>query len=234
MHITGLDYPEYTDYTPMAWAVFYSASGGENYIFGNEIIVEDLSLGSKNETSAFYIGGGAIGGQFYDNHITTNVPAAWVASRYGGAINSSIFNNTIVKSSKADSDFKPFRMGWAERTDCIAKGIKFSSNEFEDLSFGIDATDQHHSYSVYWTMTVHVIDKKGKKANGAEVVFLDKNKEEVLSMKANSGGSMQVELVEYSMDDDKISYLSPYTVIVNNKKEKVSLNRNKEITITVK
>ena len=38
MHITGMDYQEYTDYTPMAWAVFYSASGGDNYIFGEEII----------------------------------------------------------------------------------------------------------------------------------------------------------------------------------------------------
>jgi len=234
MYITGMDYPEYTDYTPMAWAVFYSASGGDNYIFGNEIIVKDLSIGSKNETSAFYIGGGAIGGQFNDNRVTTNVPAAWVASRYGGAKNTSIFNNTIIRSSKADSDFKPFRMGWAESRDCIASDIKFSSNEFEGLDFSIDATNQHHTYSVFWTMTIHVIDKKGKGVTGYDVLILDKNKEEVMSQKTNSRGSIQVELPEYSVAGSTITYLSPYTVTVDKKKEEVSLNANQEITINVK
>ncbi|MGV8094569.1 MAG: hypothetical protein AB2L24_22170 [Mangrovibacterium sp.] len=71
--IIGKDYPEYNDYIPMAWAVFYSASGGDNFIFGNDIHIEDLTPKLKNETAAFYIGGGTIGGKFFDNRITTNV-----------------------------------------------------------------------------------------------------------------------------------------------------------------
>ena len=54
IYITGMDYPEYTDYTPMAWAVFYSASGGDNYIFGNDILVEDMSPDSKNDFSILH------------------------------------------------------------------------------------------------------------------------------------------------------------------------------------
>ena len=45
--ISGKDYPEYSDYVPMAWAVFYSASAGDNFIFGNQIVVDDLTPGAK-------------------------------------------------------------------------------------------------------------------------------------------------------------------------------------------
>jgi hypothetical protein len=62
------------------------ASAGDNDVFGNDIVVEKPVLSSKAITAAFYICGGTtgFGGKFYDNRITTNVPAAWIASYYGG------------------------------------------------------------------------------------------------------------------------------------------------------
>jgi hypothetical protein len=236
IYVTGKDYPDYPDYIPMAWAVFYSASGGENYFFGNDIQVEDLTVGLKNETAACYIGGGTIGGQFFANRITTNVPAAWVASRYGGAMNTKLYDNKIIQSAKTKIDFQPIRMGWAERKDCVANDVEFRSNTFEGLDFGIVATDQPHSYSVWWTLTVNVTDKKGKAAKGADIQILDKNGKKVLHQQANGQGFIQVELQEYSVNDPEYSgqaLRSPYTIVVGKKKAKVDLNKNTAINLTI-
>lgn len=233
MHITGMDYPAYADYIPMAWAVFYSASGGDNYIFGNEIIVDDMSLGSKNETSAFYIGGGSIGGHFYDNHIRTNVPAAWVASRYGAANHTRIYNNTIVKSATADDSFKPFRMGWDGYQDCVAKDIQFRSNYIVGAGFGIDATDQGHSYSVYWTLDIKVTNKKGKLTEGAEIKIFDRNGKIVNNSKSTATGLVRLQLPEYFMKGLIKEELSPYTVNIGRESKIVILSQNSELTLTI-
>lgn len=229
--ITGKDYPEYADYIPMAWAVFYSASAGDNYIFGNLIEVNDLSPGSKNETSAFYIGGGTVGGQFFNNQITTNVPAVWVASRYGGAKDTRIFKNQITKSQSAGNDFKAFRMGWAEWKGCVAENISFESNSIVGDVFSIDATDQPHSYSVCWTLTIRVADINGKVVKDAVVKILDKSGKEVVNQITSSEGKIQVQLPEYSFSGAERIYSSPFTVFVGKKKQEITLDSNIDITI---
>jgi hypothetical protein len=57
-----------------------------------------------------YICGGPeyFGGQFYDNHITTNVPAAWIGTVYGDASNSKLYNNTIKPLN--DAQFETFKI----------------------------------------------------------------------------------------------------------------------------
>ena len=232
--VTGKDYPEYTDYIPMAWAVFYSASAGDNFIFGNQIEVINLSPGSKNETSAFYIGGGVIGGQFYNNQITTNVPAIWVASRYGGAKDTRIFNNQITKSQSVGNNFKAIRMGWAERKDCVAENIQFESNIFIPNEFGIDATDQPHSYSVSWTLTICVTDKTKRVIEGITVKIMDKNGTEVVNQKTSKEGIISSVLPEYSYKTPASVCYSPYLVIVGKKKTEVNLHSNMEIAIQYK
>jgi hypothetical protein len=229
--VTGMDYPYYPDYVPMAWAVFYSASGGENYFFGNEITVEDRTPGLKNETSAFYIGGGSIGGTFSGNRITTNVPAFWVASRYGDAKDTKIMNNLIVKSPDAGSDYKPVRMGWNRNR---AENIEFRSNETVGTGFEIDKTDNDHSYSVFWRLTVRAVDKRGSSVKDTEIVILDTRGNEVLRKKTGSDGIMVTELPEYSMDGSGSRYQSPYTVISNNDKRTVKLDRNSDLTLKTK
>lgn len=66
----------------MAWALFYSASGGENYIFKNQITIDHQGIHTQAEAAAFYICGGpeGFGGDFSRNTIHSNVPAAWVAT----------------------------------------------------------------------------------------------------------------------------------------------------------
>ena len=232
INVIGMDYPEYTDYIPMAWAVFYSASGGDNYIFGNDIVIEDLSLGSKNETSAFYIGGGAIGGQFYDNRITTNASAAWVASRYGSAKDTRIFNNTIIKSPTADSNFKPFRMGWANSS--VATNIEFRSNIFKNTDLGFDMVELEHTYSVYWTLDINVKDKKQKPIVGTEVKIYDRNGQEVNISKSSDAGKVTLELPQYLVQGSGKTELAPYTVKVGRKKKVVSLDQNTELIMNLR
>jgi hypothetical protein len=215
----------------MAWAVFYSASAGENFIYGNQIVVNDESLGSKNETAAFYIGGEAAGGHFFDNHITTNAPAAWVASRYGAASETKICRNTIVKSGTADANFKPFRMGWDGYYRCVAKDVQFRSNVIEGAGFEIDATGQDHSYEVYWKLEIHVTDKKGNPLAGKEVRILDKNGDEVFKQVTGQEGSIISELPEYSSVSGEKTFSSPYTVTVGKKKQMVELTGNSMITM---
>jgi hypothetical protein len=229
--ITGKDFPEYSDYIPMAWAVFYSASAGDNYIFGNEIVVDDQNPGSKNEAAAFYIGGGAIGGLFYDNHITTNVPAVWVASRYGGAKDTRIRENRIIKSDSAPDNFKAIRMGWMEWKGCVAENIRFESNEITGAPFEVDATDQPHSFSVSFTLTIHVADKAGKPVEGIMVKIRDKNGKEAAAMHSSGDGSIRVQLPAYSFSSPLRQYASPYTILAGKIKKIVDLDENKEITI---
>lgn len=229
--VTGKDYPEYPDYIPMAWAVFYSASGGENYIFGNEIEVTDLTLGLKNETSAFYIGGGSIGGKFSNNIITTNVPAAWVASAYGSATGTVLSNNKFVKSPLTKEEFKPIRMGWEKRTDCIAKDIQFRSNETEGFEFDIDATNQDHEFAVFWTITVKVTDKKENPVIGAVVKIINNAGEEVVNQKTACDGTVTFELPEYMFNSRGKIYSSPYKIVAGKTSEIVYLDKNKSIII---
>ncbi len=52
-YITGKKFKEYPDYIPMASAFFFSASAGENYIFGNEIVIDHENPESDAEALCF-------------------------------------------------------------------------------------------------------------------------------------------------------------------------------------
>ncbi len=222
-------------YVPMSYAIYYSASAGDNDVFGNDIVVKKEDPNSKVITAALYIcgGTGGMGGNFYNNRITTNVPAAWVASMYGGTANSKIFNNIIIKSPDATENFKPFRMGWSERADCVAKNVEFRSNELKGLKFDIDASDQDHTYSVYWTLTVHVNHANGKPAKDEEVKIMDKNNEVITQAKTDASGTLKSELLEYKAEGKNKSFSSPYTVEAGDTKKEVTLTANETITCVI-
>lgn len=232
-YITGRDFPEYPDYIPMTWAFFYSASAGENEVFGNEIVVHDQDPASKAETAAFYIIGGHPegGGLFFNNRITTNVPAAWIGNRYGSARNAKIYNNTIIKSPDAGDDFKPFRIGWQ---GADAQDIEFRSNELVNTGFGVDMYGTTNSYTIYRTMIVNTVDKKGNAVVGVSVRILDNHGEEVFRGKTDETGRVAVELEQYHISGDVAQYHSPFTVMAGKKKEKILLDGNKKVMMVVK
>ncbi|MEA2064209.1 MAG: hypothetical protein U9P14_10955 [Gemmatimonadota bacterium] len=232
-HIIGRDYPLYPDYVPMAYAIFHSVSGGDTYYYDNDIFVEQTDPGSKAEAAACYITGNN-GGKWYNNRITTNIHAFWVATRYGGAKDAKIYNNTIIKAQNAPHDFKPIRMGWSERPNVKAQNIEFRSNVFQGCSFDLDITDQDHSYSVYWTLEVRATDAAGNPIPDAEVWIFDRNGSEVLRQRADVRGSLSVELLEYVIEGRDKKMLSPYTIKVDKLEKTVVLDKNREVTFNLK
>lgn len=231
--ITVKNQPYPDDFIPMSWAVYYSASGGENYVFGNEIVVNHLDPSSKARAAAFYVCGGleGYGGSFFNNRITTNVPAAWLATPYGGTVNTRVYDNVIIKAPNALTTFKPFRMGWSEHDTNIAKNVQFSSNEIKGAKFGLQTTDEQHTYSVNWTLKLLVADKAGKPVNNADVKIFDRNNNIVKEGKTDERGSVEAELLEYSANGKEKSYASPYSIVVGNNKKEVTLDRNSNITL---
>lgn len=231
-YITGKKFIQYPDYIPMASAFFFSTSAGDNYIFGNEIHIHQENPETNAEAYAFYIGN-ARGGQIYNNRITSNVTPIWVASGYGSATATIIAANRVIRSADAETDFPAIRMGWIESSNSLAKDIEFRSNEFEGLDFEIAATAQHHSYSIYWTLTILVVDKQGKEVAGVKVRILDNKGEVVFSQRTNDTGSISAELPEYKVNGALITEMSNYTVIVNDQQKEVCLHSNQELSIPI-
>jgi hypothetical protein len=52
-------------------------------------------------------------------------------------------------------------MGSLDSKEYIAKNVEFRSNDIKGAKFELQATDQDHSYSVYWTLNVQIADAKG-------------------------------------------------------------------------
>jgi hypothetical protein len=228
--MTGRKYEKYPDFIPVATAFFYSASAGDNEIFGNDIIIDQKDPGTNAVACAFYIGN-ARGGRIYNNHIRSNATAVWVASSYGRAEDTELRGNTIEKTQNTTFNFKPIRMGSYEQPDFLAFGTKFRSNEFSGFDFAVDATNQHHVYSVYWTLSITLHDKSGKLLQGQEIKVLDRNGKEVARRITDNHGCMQVELLEYDADGDARKYSAPYTVIAGKKKLDTGLTKNTAVDI---
>jgi hypothetical protein len=232
--ITAKSWSEPKEYLPMAWGIYYSASGGENYVYDNDIVINKTDTSSHVLTAALYICGGPkyFGGQFYENRITTNVPAAWIASFYGGASNSDLYNNTIISLNQAK--FSTFRIGSAGCEECVAKNIKFRSNHIEGQKFALDVTDQDHSFAVFWTLNITVKDPKGLPVKDAEITVTNKFGASVLKAKTDVSGIISQELIEYSVEGNKRKFFSPYTITAGKIMKEVGLDSNQEITIQYK
>jgi hypothetical protein len=229
--ITARSWPEPKEYLPMAWGIYYSASGGENYVYDNDIVVNKTDTLSRVLAAALYICGGPkyFGGQFYNNRITTNVPAAWIATFYGGASNSDLYNNTII--TPARSEFSSFRIGSAGCEECVAKNVRFRSNIIKGQKFSLDVTDQDHSYSVFWTLIIVIKDSKGSPVNNADISIINKFGETVMKTKTDASGKISQELIEYSVERNTRKDFSPYTIKAGKTIKEVNLDNNKEIII---
>ena len=215
-------------------AVFYSSGAGKNYITNNEITVNHADPDSDAMTCAFYVGAANYGGTFEGNRITSNVPVFWIAAGYGPAGGLVIKDNTFIKGPNPATDYQPIRMGWWV---LVANDVEFRSNTCVGSDFGIQwgntstKKDEHHSYSVYWTLTV-------KGPAGADVVIVDKDGNEALQAKIGPEGVMTAELLEYSAVVTKTgpeytfnkTYAAPYTVRIGAWERTIALDRNTEVT----
>jgi hypothetical protein len=216
--IRAVNYERPAEYIPLSWAFFYSASGGDNDIFGNDIVIEHTAPGSKALAAAFFITGGSkgFGGNFYNNRITSNVPPIWIAGKYGGASRTRITGNTIIKSAGALPDYTPLMMGYEGCSDCIAKNVVISSNKIVNDTFAIRVAGGEHEYAVRWQLRLKVTDRKGAPLAEREVQILDKAGGTVLRQRTGARGELDCVLDQYAVNGDVKSSPAPYTIKVGN------------------
>jgi len=100
--------------------------------------------------------------------------------------------------------------------------------------FDMDITDQRHSYTVYWTYSLTIIDENGKPVKNEQVKILDKNNSIAVQQKTGEDGQLSVELPEYSADGKEKTWKAPYTVRAGNVTEEVRLNRNTKSSLMLK
>ena len=234
IYITARNYAEPQSFIPMSWGIFYSARGGENYVYDNEFFVNKVEPDSKVRTAALYICGGPeyFGGEFYNNKITTNVPAAWIATVYGGASNSNLHNNVIIPFGAATDH--TFTMGFDTCDECVAENVAFRSNEVKGGRFAIDATQQNHSYTVYWTLNLKFRDNQGRLLKSTAVTIHDKAGNIALQTSTDQNGEVSAELPEYAVSGTTKTDSSPYKVSVEGQEKMVELDRNKDVLIDLK
>lgn len=225
------DYPEDKRDIPMSWPFHDSEMRGQNYVFGIDIVIEKPVLTSKAIAAACYICGGAkgFGGSFYNNRITTNALAASTASAFYGVT----ANIAIIRSSAANAEFKPFRMGSKECHECVAKNVEFRSNDVQGAEFDVQATEQDHRYSVHWTSNIKVANEIGSPVKNAEVFVRDRNGSSVAQAKTDEYGKMKTALPGYSVNGKEKKYTSPYIVAAGGIEKKIALDKNTTITFIV-
>ena len=233
IYITARNYPEPKSFIPMSWGIFYSARGGENDVYDNEFFINKVEPNSKVKAAALYICGGLkyFGGEFYNNRITTNVPAAWIATIYGGAAHSDLHDNTIIPFGYATDH--TFTIGSEGCEECVSEDVEFRSNEVKGGTFVIEATNQANTYKVYWSLVLKVTDKLGHPLQNEEVKIADRNGLKVFEAKTDAKGQIRTELPEYAADGQQKTFSSPYLVTTGGKDKEISLDSNTSATIIV-
>ncbi len=191
--VIGRKFPDaHPNYRPMTYAVFMSVGGESNFIYDNEITVDqrDPPNDERHGAYAFYAGGSNQGGVYYRNRITSNVPPVWIGNMYGPGQNVTLYGNTFRKPAGA-ADYVPVILGWYKFP---TKNVQFFSNQFEGLEFGVAindyATNYTSGYDVGWTLTI-------KTAPGAEVVIVDQQGHVVFRQNADAQGRAAARLLQY-------------------------------------
>jgi len=230
IHVTGRAFPQFDRYVPAAYAFHYSCGGGTNHIYDNEITVECLDPKSNVATTGIFISGVKSGAEWFNNRITSNVPAIWLAGRYGPSRFHRFHNNTIVKAPNAPADFQPVKMGWWKYT---TNDTEFYSNTFEGCAFGVALEGSGTpTYQVGWTLTVKLTDAGGQPVKGAEVLIASQaDGKDAAKLRTDDNGLARAMLPEYRVSGPERRNCATYTVRAGGKEEKVTLDRDQQLTI---
>lgn len=223
--VKAINFPQPESYVPLSWAFFYSASGGDNEIFGNDIEIIHTAPASKALATAFFITGGTegFGGNFYNNRIRTNVPAFWIAGKYGGTVRTRIANNTIIRTEEALPSFRPFRMGFDYCRDCIARDVVLESNTIINDTMSIQVEGAGHSYQEKWKLQLRVQDTKGQSLAGRTVLLRNARGEEVATGITNEAGEWSATVASRIVTPEAVSELNPFTAEVEGEKTKLEI-----------
>lgn len=227
-YVTGKDFPDFPKYIPVATAIFYSASAGDNFIYNNKVFLNALDPDSKAITSGFYVGGGTVGGVFENNTITGNTSAFWIASPYGPAKNVRLLRNTIDPGANAGEKYTAVRLGHG---GALASDILFLSNRVVGMGgLTIGGTDLEHSYTVSSSVTFSA----GKGGRGSAVRVLDNVGNVVLDTVIAGDGKLMAALAQYRYDAGHKNGANPYRILVDDREGTVEIDDDMEVTATDK
>ncbi|WP_236974577.1 T9SS type A sorting domain-containing protein [Membranihabitans maritimus] len=231
-YITGKDYPEFPNYIPVATAIFYSASGGDNFVYNNKVIVDARDPKSKAITCGFYVGGGTIGGVFENNTVKTNVPAFWLATPYGDAEKVIIKGNTIIESQESIENYAPIKLGHGNN---LATEIRFVSNLIQGGNRRLEfiRTRREHTYSVFWQLQATLVDQQNYYGNRHRLTISDINGIVANDTLISTNDTFHTILKEYSYYNRLRHEEHPYKLKVGEHEEDISLDKDTLITFTL-
>jgi hypothetical protein len=225
--IIGKAFPEYPKYVPLATAIFYSASAGNNEVFDNDISVVLEDSTSNTQAYAFYIGN-ANEGRLYNNRIKANTTPIWVATIYDGASNIDLSRNQISKIAESVPDFASMRLGY-KYGKRPATAISFRSTEVDGMPFSIaQEGTAEMSYRVFWTLDLELVSSKRKAVNGRLVEVFDGQGKQVFSGVAENG-KVVAELLACQVNNDVKEIFSPFKIRVGKRERLVELDKNAKV-----
>jgi hypothetical protein len=214
-HIEGSSFETAWDNCmPVTTGIFYSASGADNRIYGNEFYVEKTHDDASDPVLALYMGGDAYNNPadnplVVDNIFETNDKAVWITTYYGDSANLWFENNTFRRVDNSyytpDAPEAAIRMG---RGSSNADGVRLINNHFEGgfetNAIQFTAVNQGAAYdlTVQWVVNVHVVDGDGNPVAGAEVTGSSLSQTEVAMETTDGNGDARLVLTEYTEAGD--------------------------------
>ncbi|MBW2458443.1 MAG: Ig-like domain-containing protein, partial [Deltaproteobacteria bacterium] len=214
-HIEGRSFETAWDNCmPVTTGIFYSASGADNRIHGNEFYVEKTHDDAADPVLALYMGGDAYNNPadnplVVDNLFETNDKAVWITTYYGDSANLWFENNTFRRVDNTyytpEAPEAAIRMG---RGSSPADNVRLINNHFEG-GFDVNAIQftavnpaATYDLTVQWYVTVHVVDGNGNPVSGADVTGTSLSQTEVVTETTDSNGDALLVLTEYTEAGD--------------------------------
>ncbi len=219
INLIGTPYPEAREsYLSMGYGVFMSVGGGKNYVYDNNVVVDNQHPNSKTgEAYAFYIGGSNNGGEFYGNTVRSNSSFFWVANRYGLAQNVLIRDNTLIKTP-GSKQFPAIRVGWWKY---LSHNVQLFSNKVEGMSLTFEAQDtkKESEFEVGWKLTVQGSPESDVTITGPDGSI-------AASGKFDSDGRFATHLVTLKGKGNNTTPVGDYTIATGGKQRPISIDRD--------
>ncbi|MBT6735410.1 hypothetical protein HN706_01820, partial [Candidatus Woesearchaeota archaeon] len=213
-HITGTSYNTYwSDCQPVTTGIFYSASGVNNRIFGNEFYINDTNEDNSQPVIGIYAGAtddGVIKAYnnpsdnrlIYNNYFETNDKAVWISTYYGGMINMWLENNTFTKilneyytPSSENAALRFGRLSDMVNTRLINNKYLdgFDSDEyyFSGINGDYDLIKKHYLH-------VYVKDSSEVPIQNAFVRVLPQENGSEINGYTDNNGYVRLDLIEYT------------------------------------
>jgi len=257
-HIEGRAFDtEWDNCMPVTTGIFYSASGADNRIYGNEFYVEKTHDDAEDPVLALYMGGDAYNNPVdnplvVDNLFETNDKAIWVTTYYGDSANLWFEDNTFRRVDNTyyspDAPEAAIRMG---RGSSPADNVRLINNHFEGgfetnaVYFTAVNPAAAYDLTAKWYVNVHVVDGSGNPVQGADVTGSSLSQSEVVTATTDANGDARLVLTEYTESGDMTSggvhdrtMVTPHSIVIQHAsgehtEDSVTVDGEQDIDVTL-